>query len=145
MALISFEFFANWTFPGPNRSSFPVLQRWIGLFEFVVGNLPSQVRQVKCWSWIYGRIHWIWLKIYDLNMAVSENSGLPPQIIHFNRIFMDKPSILGYRTPIFGNTVTPISISKVQISIDVFVIHLSWICVQSVQLFFTFVIMVNPP
>ena len=31
---------------------------------------------------------------YDLD--VSENSGFSPQIIHFNRVFHYKPSILGY-------------------------------------------------
>ena len=29
-------------------------------------------------------------------MDVSENSGFSPQIIHFNRVFPYKPSILGY-------------------------------------------------
>ena len=29
-------------------------------------------------------------------MDVSENSGFSPQIIHFNRDFHYKPSILGY-------------------------------------------------
>ena len=29
-------------------------------------------------------------------MDVSENSGFSPQIIHFNRVFRYKPSILGY-------------------------------------------------
>ena len=33
-------------------------------------------------------------------MGVSKNNGTP-QIIHFNRVFHYKPSILG--TPIFGN------------------------------------------
>ena len=38
-------------------------------------------------------------------MAVSLNGGFSPQIIHFNRVFHDKPHhpFLGY-TPIFGNT-----------------------------------------
>ena len=35
-------------------------------------------------------------------MDVSENN-FSPQIIHFNRVFHDKPSILGF-SPIFGNT-----------------------------------------
>ena len=36
-------------------------------------------------------------------MGVSKNRGTPkPQIIHFNRVFRYKPSILG--TPILGNT-----------------------------------------
>ena len=30
------------------------------------------------------------------NMDVSENSGFSPPIIHFNRVFHYKPSILGY-------------------------------------------------
>ena len=30
------------------------------------------------------------------NMDLSENSGFSPQIIHFNRVFHYKPSILGY-------------------------------------------------
>ena len=34
--------------------------------------------------------------IFGPNMRVSENSGVSPQIIHFNRIFHYKPSILGY-------------------------------------------------
>ena len=29
-------------------------------------------------------------------MGVSKNSGFSPQIIHFNRVFHCKPSILGY-------------------------------------------------
>ena len=33
-------------------------------------------------------------------MDVSENSGFSPQIIHFNRVFHYKPSVLGY--PYFG-------------------------------------------
>ena len=32
----------------------------------------------------------------DLHMDVSENRGFSPQIIHFNRVFHYKPSILGY-------------------------------------------------
>ena len=36
-------------------------------------------------------------------MAVSENSGFSPQIIHLIRVFHYKPSILGC-FPIFGNT-----------------------------------------
>ena len=34
-------------------------------------------------------------------MGVSKNSGFSPQIIHFNRVFRHKPSILAY--PYFGN------------------------------------------
>ena len=37
------------------------------------------------------------------NVGVSDNRGIYPQIIHFNRDFHYKPSILGY--PIFGNTI----------------------------------------
>ena len=37
-------------------------------------------------------------------MGVSKNSGFSPQIIHFNRGFHYKPSILGGNNPIFGNT-----------------------------------------
>ena len=37
------------------------------------------------------------------HMGVSENRGLSPQIIHFNRVFQYKPSILGYPY-FFGNT-----------------------------------------
>ena len=32
----------------------------------------------------------------EKNMGVSENGGFSPQIIHFNRVFHYKPSILGY-------------------------------------------------
>ena len=39
-----------------------------------------------------------------IEMDVSENSGFSPQIIHFNRVFHYKPSILEYCTFIFGNT-----------------------------------------
>jgi len=35
-------------------------------------------------------------KNHVLDMDVSENSRFSPQIIHFNRIFHYKPSILGY-------------------------------------------------
>ena len=46
--------------------------------------------------------HFFWWLV-NLNMDVSENSGTPKsQIIHFNRVFHYKPSILGY--PYFGNT-----------------------------------------
>ena len=38
-----------------------------------------------------------------VDMGVSKNNGIP-QIIHFNRVFHCKPSILGENTPIFGNT-----------------------------------------
>ena len=49
-----------------------------------------------------------WLQVFKLwnkckDMGVSENSGFSPQIIHFNRVFHYKPSILGV-PPIFGNT-----------------------------------------
>ena len=37
-------------------------------------------------------------------MAVSKNRGGPPKPCHFNRVFYYKPSILGFTTPIFGNT-----------------------------------------
>ena len=33
---------------------------------------------------------------WQAHMDVSENSGISPQIIHFNRAFHYKPSILGY-------------------------------------------------
>ena len=36
------------------------------------------------------------LSFPETNVDVSENSGLSPQIIHFNRGFHYKPSILGY-------------------------------------------------
>ena len=32
----------------------------------------------------------------DIEMDVSENSGFPPLIIHFNKVFHSKPSILGF-------------------------------------------------
>ena len=35
------------------------------------------------------------VKKIDCDMDVSENSGFSPQIIHFNRVFHYKPSILG--------------------------------------------------
>ena len=34
--------------------------------------------------------------IIRLNMGVSKSNGNYPQIIHFNRVFLYKPSILGY-------------------------------------------------
>ena len=40
--------------------------------------------------------------IFTRKLDVSENRGFSLQIIHFNRGFHYKPSILGY--PIFGNT-----------------------------------------
>ena len=45
--------------------------------------------EVHCWISTPIR-HW---RTY---MGVSENSGFSPQIIHFNRVFHYKPSILGY-------------------------------------------------
>ena len=50
-----------------------------------------------------GRIHWIWLKIYDLNMVVSENSGFSPKssiLIGFSILTIH----FGGFPPIFGNT-----------------------------------------
>ena len=38
----------------------------------------------------------------NIHVGVSLNGGFSPQIIHFNRVFHYKPSILGYSTPIFG-------------------------------------------
>ena len=43
-------------------------------------------------------------------MVVSENSGFSPQIIHFNRVFHYKPSVLGYH--FFSET--PILIRRVE-------------------------------
>ena len=44
----------------------------------------------------------------DFQMDVSKNSGYSPQIIHFNRVFHYKPSILGYpyfwKHPNIGNS-----------------------------------------
>ena len=37
-----------------------------------------------------------WPLATDFQLDVSKNSGFSPQIIHFNRVFHDKPSILGY-------------------------------------------------
>ena len=34
-------------------------------------------------------------------MGVSKNRGGPPQIIHFNKVFHYKPSILGGKHPLF--------------------------------------------
>ena len=45
----------------------------------------------------YPMIYQVWY------MDVSENSGFSPQIIHFNRVFHYKPSILGVFPPFFGN------------------------------------------
>jgi len=36
------------------------------------------------------------LRVGDLCLDVSENSGFSPQIIHFDKVFHYKPSILGY-------------------------------------------------
>ena len=36
-----------------------------------------------------------------IHKGVSKNNGKTPQIIHFNRVFHYKPSILGGVTPIF--------------------------------------------
>ena len=54
------------------------------------------VRRVSFRSWIF---IWMFPKIV----------GFCPEIIHFNRVFHYKPSILGYSTPIFGNTHIGIS------------------------------------
>ena len=45
-------------------------------------------------------------------MGLSENSGFSPQIIHFNGVFPDKPSILRVfplflETPIYGYYMDP--------------------------------------
>ena len=37
-------------------------------------------------------------------MGVSKNNGTPKSSILYNEVFHYKPSILGYCTPIFGNT-----------------------------------------
>ena len=53
----------------------------------------------------------VWLEVFGLriwwfgrgdSMGVSKNRGISPQIIHFNKVFRFKPSILG-ENPIFGN------------------------------------------
>ena len=44
-------------------------------------------------------------------MDVSENSGFSPQIIHFNRVFHYKPSILGY--PLFLETPIYLPVSYI--------------------------------
>ena len=38
------------------------------------------------------------------HLGISKNRGIYPQIIHFNRVFHYKPSILGETPPIFGST-----------------------------------------
>ena len=48
-------------------------------------------REAPMHSWEMSARHEPWL-----HMGVSENSGFSPQIIHFNRVFHYKPSILGY-------------------------------------------------
>ena len=53
----------------------------------------------------------------DVDMGVSENSGFSPQIIHFNRVFHYKPSILGY--PYFRKH--PYIYQKLLYTIDVFI------------------------
>ena len=42
-----------------------------------------------------------WHHFLALYFSVSENSGFSPQIIHFNRVFHCKPSILGGFSPYF--------------------------------------------
>ena len=43
-------------------------------------------------------VAFFWFRDHDFYqyMDVSKNSGFSPQIIHFNRVFHYKPSILGY-------------------------------------------------
>ena len=64
-----------------------------------------------CWQWSRhpgaGRAAILWWKVGEMgplnmmenpgwwNMDVSENSGFSPKIVHFNRVFHYKPSILG--------------------------------------------------
>ena len=52
-------------------------------------------------------------RIHVQDMGVSKNRAFSPQIIHFNRVFHYKPSILGSFPPIFGN---------------IHIAHLSYVC-----------------
>ena len=70
----------------------------VALF-FSLGNIlqPDQSTHVQvqvCYLYI------------NINMGVSKNRGGPPQIIHFNKVFHYKPSILGGFPLFFG--LTPI-------------------------------------
>ena len=63
---------------------------------------PAKVAGIGCHGvWTILSLRWLG-NGGSFHMGVSENSGTP-QIIHFNRVFHYKPSILGYRI-IFGNT-----------------------------------------
>ena len=59
-------------------------------------------------SSVYG---WCLLDLFEGDLGISKNNGTPmyPQIIHFNRVFYYKPSILGYpyfwKHPFVGNVV----------------------------------------
>ena len=75
-------------------------QKWyVNIFHFgwKVSQETDWSTQVFCSFMVVG-----WQKEYE-DMDVSENSGLSPQIIHFNRVFhyFNHPF---WGTPIFGNT-----------------------------------------
>ena len=65
---------------------------------------PKVGRVLTCWHWMaWTRFRSLLIssfirpfKGWCVYMGVSENSGFSHQIIHFNRVFHYKPSILGY-------------------------------------------------
>ena len=58
----------------------------------------DQLRKLVGKGWISSQFN----VAFKSDLGVSENSGFSPQIIHFDRVFHYKPSILGY--PYFWNT-----------------------------------------
>ena len=60
----------------------------------IAKNLPTFGWLIFTWMLIYSMVSYS--RSIFTYMGVSKNSGLSPHIIHFNKVFHYKPSILGY-------------------------------------------------
>ena len=67
--------------------------RWSPSQESCIHPVANFKKNDRGWDlWDMRFVKWMG----SIYMGVSENSGFSPQIIHFNRVFHYKPSILGY-------------------------------------------------
>ena len=75
---------ATRAWPVSSKGSSPMPWSWQSRWDSPTGG------QVN-WRYASGENTTVWEDV-----GVSENSGFSSQLIHFNRVFYDKPSILGY-------------------------------------------------